>query len=441
MNKSKTIPIISILFILITWVFFSFITSLSNGFLNWDDYLHLVDRKFIHELSWENIKSMFTHYSDTYYIPLVYLSFALEYGMVGLTPFFYHYTNLTLHILNTLLVFFLIYKLDPRISVSLICALLFGLHPVHVESVVWITERKDVLSTFFFLGSLIFYSCYIKKGKISFHLLSLFLFFLAIISKPTVAILPIVLLILDYYSNRLFDKTIILEKIPYFLMSVFFGILLFYSHAFQESMGCAFSLYERIIIACRALTFYLYKIIIPLNLSAFYPYPKTLGIDYYLAPFLILGMLSGIFILRHNKKIIFGALFFLITIGPTLKIIPSGEAIAADRYMYIPSIGLFYIAGLIFSFFYYMEKTKLLMAFSFFGVITFFSILTWERCQIWENDKTLWLDVINKYPYFYGAYQNLGIYYANTGNLDKAKIEFKKAIDLNPYNKEGYFNL
>ncbi|MFQ5900081.1 MAG: tetratricopeptide repeat protein [Thermodesulfobacteriota bacterium] len=442
--------ILSILLIAVL-TFISFSISLDNGFTNWDDQEFVADNPLIKDISWENTKVIFTSfYKKAYSQPLVLLSFSLEYHFFQLDPFIYHLDNLILHILNSLLVFYIIFILSEKISLSLVTALLFGVHPLHVESVAWVSERKDMLSTLFFLSALLSYLFYRKKDINRYYYLSVFVFILALFSKPMAVTLPLVLVLCDYLSYRSFDRAAILEKIPYLILSGIFGVITIIIHQTDTLLVSmpVVSFIERFFIACRNLIFYLTKIIVPLNLSAIYPYPEGTGIllpAYFLILFLML--LTVLYTRRWTRDILFGAIFFIITVLPVLRLIPfpGGGAITADRYMYIPSLGLFYIAGSVFYRVYngkaFGKLSKVLSVILLSGVILIFSVLTYQRNNIWQDGETLWLNVIENYPDVPIVHNNLGTVYAEQGRLDDAVREYQITLRLDPNYVKAHYNL
>ena len=382
---------------------------------------------------------------------------------MGLEPSAYHTTNLLLHVLDTLLVFWLILILSNEVFIALVSALFFGVHPLHVESVAWVTERKDVLSTFFLLQAMIYYLLYKKKQKGFFtptkifgvggyYYLSLSAFFLALLSKPMVVSLPFILLLFDYLSYREFNKSILLEKAPYFLLSVIIGILTIYTQIVGEAVPSTDSLtfVENILTACRGVVFYLTKVILPINLSAFYPYPEIISIykpEFFSSLFALLVLTIAVFYSRkYSRRIIFGTLFFIITILPVLKLFPAGAASAADRYMYLPSIGLFYMAGLAFYKMYrwegVFETARKLSVVLFLGVLILtFSVLSYKRNNIWQDGETLWLNVLENYPEVSIAHNNLGHAYTAQGRSNEAIKEYKTALRLDPNYATAHNNL
>ena len=248
----------------------SFLPSLKCGLVNWDDDRYLSNTPAVQSLSLTTVKEASTSFFIGHYQPLTILSYALDYHFYKLNPYHYHLTNLILHLLNSLLVFYLIYLLSGNIIVSFITAILFGLHPLHVESVAWVSERKDVLYSFFFLLSCITYLYYLTKGnKHKYYILSLFLFLCSLLSKSMAVTLPLLLLLIDYYLKRKPNKTLLLDKIPYFFLSIIFGIIAIFGVGIRPKVG--FSLFGALSAASYATVFYLGKLFLPIKLSCLYP--------------------------------------------------------------------------------------------------------------------------------------------------------------------------
>jgi len=445
-QKTKLI-IFACVVLILTFIFLS--PCLQNNYCNWDDYHLITANHSIKDLSLNNIKEIFTTGYVGTYIPLTVLSFALEYKLSGLNPVISHTINLIFHLFNVLLVFWLIYLLSNNLMVSVIVSLLFGIHPMHVESVAWATERKDMLYSFFYLGSLIFYLYHRAKHKVIFYFGSIILFILSLLSKPMAITLPIVLILFDFYFEKRFSSKQILPKLPYIIPAIFLGIVNIH---FQGSVRVPFvSYFKHIFVFCYNLIFYLYKIILPVNLSAFYPYPKnfekTMPLIFFISPLIIAGLVYLIIkIQKVSLKIIFGFLFFIITILPVSQLIPLvTPAIAADRYTYIPSIGLFFIAGIFIDWLYNKNlKDSITMKFIFYSILALvfliFGIISFNRCKIWKDSITLWTDVLKKFPDSEIAFNNRGNAYKFIGAYEKAIGDFNKAIEINPELELPYFN-
>jgi len=325
----------------------AFIPSLSNGFVDWDDPHYVTGNDAIRDLSLRNLGKIFTSSFIGCYCPLAISSYAVEYHFAGLNPFVYHLDNYLMHLMATALVFCFIYLLSRKTDIAFLSALLFGIHPLHVESVAWVAERKDLLCAIFYLLALITYLVYLKKKKAQYYYLVFLCMMLSLFSKPMAVTLPLIFMLLDYFNDRKIDKRSVLEKIPFFAVALIFGIGNLYFQAKFGATGLTEGLSFRVYFFLKAIVFYLGKIFAPLNLSAMYPYyhvtPERFSeVKYYIM--ILLFLFAVVFLSRkYSKKVIFGSAFFIITILPVLKIVPAGEVFVADRYMYLPSIGIFFI--------------------------------------------------------------------------------------------------
>ncbi|RKX92595.1 MAG: hypothetical protein DRP84_09790 [Spirochaetes bacterium] len=428
----------------------AFFPSLFNGFIGLDDNSYIIENNIIKTLSPENIRKMFTRSFVSCYSPLVILSFAAEYHFFGTNPFAYHMTNYILNILITLLVFFLIYLISYNIRVAFITAILFGVHPMHVESVAWISERKDVLYAFFYLLALITYVLYARGKKRKYYILTFLLTIFSLLSKPMAVTLPVVFILFDYFLMRQINKKSLFEKIPFFICALAFGLINMYFQIQGGATNITSHLNTKLYFITKVIPFYLYKFIMPIHLSALYPYHELTKqniaeIKYYI---IILILLSA-FVFhsrKYTKKIIFGSTFFIITILPVLQIIPAGSAFAADRYIYIPSIGLFYILAVFFENFFSSNITKnksikytavLILS----VIILMLSFLTWKRCTVWKDSITFCTQTLEYAPNSGKLYNNLGNAFYIQGRYKEAIETYKKALAINPKDEEAYSNL
>ena len=414
--------------VLIILVFTAFLPSLKNNFVNFDDSAYVTHNQAIKSLSWETIRTIFTSFYVNNYQPLSMLSYSLEYYFYDSHPSWYHLTNIILHLLNSLLVLWLIFIISDNLIVSFITAVLFGIHPLRVESVVWISERKDVLYAFFFLGASIAYSYYVKKDRASkYYYFSLALFFLALLSKAMAVTLPLLLLLLDYLLCRKWHRKILIEKIPFFLLSFIFGTLCIFSQQLDKNAYRLPSDSVNFIFAGSNIAFYLNKIFRPVHLCAISYFR-----DNAILPFYIMLILLFVFLKKGLRKIVFGIVLFLIVILPVMPI-----KITADRYTYVASIGIFYIIGEAFVWMYrnplyYARVVRAILLSALIVTIGSLMLLTWKRCEIWKDGVSLWSDVLHSYPIFSKAYRNRGVAYADIGENDEAIADFTKAMRLEP---------
>ncbi len=409
-----------------------------NEFLvNWDDDGYILNNPTVQKLDKQHLQSIFTDYHMGNYHPLTTVVYAVMFYNFKLNPEPYHILNVWLHIANIVLVFFIIYKLMGRSAPALICSALFAVHPMHVESVAWISELKDVLYTLFFLGSMLLYLHFNSSRKMVFYLLSLLLFVLSLLSKSAAVVLPVVLLIADYMQQRKPDLKSLMYKLPFFALSVLFGIIALKSQDAQaQHLTPDYSFFNAFFVASYGLLFYIFRFFVPLQLSAFYPHPANtdvLPLMYYLAP-LILVVVAFVFfrLIRDRRMLIGGLAFFVVTVALVLQFFPVGGAVVADRYTYVPYIGLALLVAVFIEKLQLEIKGKTLLINSvFIAVILGFSLLSYSRNTVWANGITLFDDVIDKQPQAFYAYHSRGIAYYYKGNYTASLRDYDKAIALN----------
>ncbi|HEX7320960.1 MAG TPA: tetratricopeptide repeat protein [bacterium] len=458
-TRSRKNLIIILMVVLVVITFLTFLPSLNNGYTNWDDSTLILENSDIQTLSWSNIATILSSSYVGTYIPLTMLSFALEYRCSGqmFNPRVSHTTNLVLHLFNTLLVFYLFYLLSQNLTTAFIVSILFALHPLHVESVAWATERKDMLYSMFFLSALIIYIIFLNRRKLTYYLLTIFLFVLSIFAKPMAMTLPLVLVLFDYLHQRRLTIKILLEKIPLFCISILFLVINILAQ--QTLHSAQLKVPANIFVACRNIIFYLSKLFAPFNLSAFYPYPNninrilSLPLDYLLAPLAVIGfgvILWLLYVRKTTKRAVFASLFFIITVFPVIQLVPLvGFAIAAERYMYAPSLGVLFLLVLGFLWLYnYLKRNYRLfwlnaVSFILAGVIVALAVLSFNRCYAWKDSITLWNNVLTQFPDNPVALNNRGLAYFQiadstvpgldrTDYYSKALADFNRAIAIEP---------
>ena len=440
-------PVFLSAFILIL-TFIVFLPVFSSKFLTtWDDNSYILDNLMIRSISFQSLRQMFTTQIGGTYVPLPLLSYALEYKLFGLSSIAFHTTNLLIHLFCTFFVFMILRKLGIKPLFAAIGALIFGIHPMGVESVAWVTERKDLLYTFFYLASIIAYLNYLKKEHRPYLdlLISLGLFLLALFSKIQAVSLPLVLLAIDFYMKRPIKPKLVVEKIPFFILSLIFGVagIFILKNIGALKINELHTLPERIFFGAYTFNAYLIKFIAPFGLSALYPYPAKTGealpVVYYLSPVLIAVLAFGTWkSYKHGRAIVFGILFFTLSVIFLLQIFGAGQGFMADRYTKIPYIGLIFIV--VWWVQQYLEKHpgRKVMAFSILAVVVLlFMVVAFQRTRIWKNGETLWSDVIEKYPNKDSRpYACRGIYYKETDQMDKALKDFTKDLELDPSDVE-----
>lgn len=416
-------------------------SSVKHQFVDLDDPQYILNNHLIKNLNAERLSEIFTTFKNGNYHPLTTLVNAIHYNFFQQDPMPYHATNLLLHLLNICLVFYLIFLITKEPATSFITALFFAIHPFHVESVSWASELKDVLYTFFYLGGLATYFLYIRRNNDKkYYALSLLLFLFSCFSKSAAITLPVLLILLDYYHGRKIRGAAIYDKIPYFAISIVFGILAILSQQAEgaiRDINMENGIFDKVFYVTYSISYYIIGIAFPFNLAAIHPYPKyvdgVLPIEYYLSPLLIVMVIWLIYkSKKHQKDLIFGSLFFLVTLSMVIQIIPLGQAIVAERYTYVPYIGPFFIIGRYYS--KVLKRTNRIVNPLFFVLLAFaifFSIKTFNRNMVWRSSITLFEDASEKYPGQNNLiYNNLGTSKFNKGDYRGAIEAFDKAIEL-----------
>ena len=436
----------SVLFIILIIALVVYLPVLNNGFVNWDDPVYILNNNLIKDFSWNGIKNIFNNFSSDNYAPMSDLISAAQYNIGGFSPTIFHLGSLGFHLLNIALVFWFIKLLTSRWELAAITSLFFGIHPMQVESVAWASARSTLFYTTFFLSSLVAYLYYLKHNKKKYLYISFLLFALSLLSKAVAAVLPFILLLFDYLKVRKITAKVLLEKIPFFMLSVGVGILSLMLKAKANAVGdlIVFPFFQRIVFACYGFTTYLFKLALPHDISAFYSYPVRNGVDipfqYYVYVPLFLGIAALIFYsMRFSKKIIFGIGFFTIAVLPVLQLVPIGDAVMADRYSYLPCVGIFYLAAEGFNLLW-NRKIKWIPILMLIVFIFFFSVTSYARCAVWKNSLTLWNNVIKQDNTIPRAFNNRGHAFQAEEKYEQALNDFSKAIELDPNFQMAYYN-
>jgi protein O-mannosyl-transferase len=459
-----------------------FFPILNSGFFCWDDKSVALSPVFRH-MTFAGILHSFFSFHVGLYHPLTSLSFMLDYYSGNGSAFPFHLTNLILHTGNTLLLFVLLIRLTGNLRISFITALLFAVHPVHVEAVAWITSRKDLLFTFFALLSLIFYAGYSEKKKnvINYILVLLSLVF-ALLSKIQAVSLPFVFLVMDHFSGKKFNARLFIEKVPFLLFCIFFGWLNILAQKDYGYLGYGyhFSLPERAFLLACSVSQYFLKVIFPYPLSVFYPFPFRPGepvpVISFAGPVIVTLAIIAAFLFRRkiNKMIIFGLLFFLVNILVVAFITFNRDFVMADRYLYLSSAGILLVIGVIADDLIRRHRNYRVLVLVF--IVCYTGILSWSTVRrnfLWRNPVELFENALSFYDDsdiilntlasqeiedgnyenaishldkavmisagYSEAFYNRGIAYSKTGNLRASVDDFTKAIKINPAYDEAYF--
>ena len=442
LTKESMVPVLIACFGLAIICLIAYFPGLSNALVDWDDLHYVYEVSLINDLSFESIRKIFCTYLLGNYHPFTALSLVFNYNLSGVEPFSYHLTNLVIHIFNSILVLLVVLRMNKGMLAAGITAALFAVHPMHVESVVWAAERKDVLYTFFFLCSFLSYLKYIHTGHFRLMALALVLFIFSCFSKGMAVTLPLIMFAADYALGRKNVKSLFVEKIPFFLVSMVFGIVAVDG---QQKWGAIpdmpeYGFIDRVFLAIYSFVFYLNKMIVPTGLSAFYPYPVKTG--NWFPPLIYISLLVlfiykalAFYTIKREKFVFFGILFYGISILPMVQLLPVGDMIAADRYFYVSSIGLFFIAGIVaeksvnwYGLKFAHLNTSIIMFFAaIIGILTYLSN---QQSRVWKNDSTLLTHALKVQPLSHVANTKMGIHHQLADRTDQAIEYYEKALSL-----------
>jgi tetratricopeptide (TPR) repeat protein len=417
---------------------FIYKNSLNYDFTHWDDYDQVVENQNIFDLSFSKTAEIFSSTSVGMYQPITTFFYAIIYKISGPDAFNFHLASLVFHWLNCILLIQLLsfYKLD--FIATAIAVTLFAFHPMQVESVAWVSAFSTLTFTFFSLISILFFIY--KKENNSKYWLSFLFFLLACLSKSAAVFLPVFLLFLCNTNPFDIKKNEVIQMIPFFIISFAFGIITILS---RESAGHlsdisqSFHLFERFFLVSHSYLFYFIKFILPINLSAFYAFPdseSTLPILYYLSPIVVVFLIYVIWRLREKKEIIIGFALYTLSLLLVLQIIPVGSQIATDRYIYFPMIGILIILIPL------LKSINKKLSYILLIVPVLLAFKSQDRTKVWESDKTLWTDVIQKNEDVPQAYNNLASFELEENNLKKALLYVNKAINLKPNYADAFAN-
>ncbi|MCP4700402.1 MAG: tetratricopeptide repeat protein [Gammaproteobacteria bacterium] len=471
--------------------FFAYSGTLESEFLHWDDQLYVIENPHIKSFSKENLYWMTGLHASNWH-PLTWLSHALDYALYGLVPGGHHLTNVILHCFNTIGLFALVIVLittgqtssskkteTPRraLIAAGTTALLFGIHPQHVEAVAWVAERKELLCLFFILLSVQAYVWYTRAslpGTRNYrYLLALLCFFLALTAKPMAVTLPVVLILVDIYplkrlwfsgaATPVLDKTAypeletkcaatirgaftnkkaLLDKIPFFLLSLISIILTIMA----QHQGGAIAHFEeisfqaRILNAFNSIITYLTKLVFPTHFAPYYPYSDYSFYESYQAFLPVIGVLclSILCVVQWYKKKYYWLiswLFYLVTLSPVIGIIQVGGQAAADRYTYLPCIPFYILAGAAVSGIYQRWKKRSIQSgvtIIFIAAVLALFHQTRQQTLVWRNNLVFWHYAVTAEPNTPVTHSNLARAYTFAGQHEKALLHYRISVTLNP---------
>ncbi len=467
------------------------------NFVNIDDDIYVTANSHVQSgITFDGVRWAFStlwdKYRQEYWIPLTWLSLMLDYQLFGLKAGGYHVTNLILHVISTLLLFWLFCRMTKAVWRSAFVAALFALHPLHVESVVWVTERKDVLSAFFWIMTICLYVYYTEKPVIQRYGLVLFSFVLALLSKPMVVTLPLVLMLLDYWPlNRLTlrknatkgvekitatsnkwgkksktrheasKKNIspanmlklsepmiagwiplwqIREKTPFFILSAIFSAITICAQI--DPTRKKFPLSSRLLNAPVSFMTYLEKTLWPHDMAVYYPFSTQLPVwQALIASLLIMAISIAVIVLIKRFPYLFvGWLWYIIALLPVIGIVQSGNQAMADRYTYLALIGIsIMMAWGVPALFAHQEKVPKILFAAIGAVLMIMAAVTWKQSGYWKDSITLFSHALQVTKNNDQAHNNLGAALYDEGKIREAIDHYSEAIRIKPDN-ESYFS-
>jgi len=473
--------------------FAAFLPSLGNGFVAWDDDKNFLNNPHYRGLGAEQLHWMWTTFHLGHYVPLTWMTLGLDFTLWGMNPHGYHLTSLVIHAANAVLLYFVARRLLPlavppaddasRTIAAALTALLFSVHPLRVESVAWVTERRDVLSGFFYLASLL---CYLRAVAEPatvrrWYVASIVLFACALLSKATALTLPATLLLLDIYPLRRFSRRVWVELAPFCVLAAATAVL----SIVALHPPAQLSLTQKLAVSAYGLVFYVRKHVLPTGLSPLYELPQhvqPLGARY-LASYLLIIVAAGAlwWLRKRSPAVVSACIAFVIAIAPMLGVVQNGPQIAADRYTYFAAPWLALLAGGVFAWLASRrspsraKRVEGLLFPTSTLLVALLATLTWRQTLVWRETSSLWtralaLDdsssiahvglatlllqqnrvadaaahaesAVAVAPSYAEAHNDLGVVYARSGNADGAMKEYETALRLQPRYDEPHSNL
>jgi protein O-mannosyl-transferase len=488
MSKNKPILIICIFLTVATLAAFWQVNNCD--FTNYDDPYYITKNDHVQNgITIEGIRWALTTVHVENWHPLTWISHLLDVQLFGLQPRWHHLTNLVFHIANTLLLFFVLYRMTKAHWESAFVAALFALHPLHVESVAWVAERKDVLSTFFWMLTMGAYCYYVERPKLQRYLIVVLFFALGLMAKPMLVTLPFVLVLLDYWPFQRFQlkksalkirtalnkqkgqpkkkhmvveevkaekpadsvyqwgsiRPLLWEKIPLIALAALSSIVTY----IVQQKGGAVSSFETVPLSVRianafiSYITYIGKTIWPNDLTVLYPLSMSLPTWQVVGAVLLLMTITIVVIWKARKipYALVGWLWYAGTLVPVIGIVQVGLQARADRYTYLPLIGLFIMVvwGVSDLSKNWRYRKQVLVA-SSTGILICCGIISWTQVQYWQNSITLFEHALRVTDNNYTAYYNRGTAYADLGNYRQAIEDYDKVVEINPKYKEAYNN-
>ena len=460
-SSSHRSLILCLLLVTCTLVIYNSVNQ--NGFVNYDDDVYVTANRHVQAgLNWSTIRWAFTTFDAANWHPLTWISHALDYRLFKLNPAGHHYTNVLLHCVNVVLLFLLLVQATQQTWPSLIAAAIFAVHPLNVESVAWAAERKNVLSMLFLLLAFWAYQRYASKPSIARYGTVFYLFACGLMAKPQVITLPFLLLLWDYWPLRRLsfsspqadatgDRTrslgwLLLEKVPLLLLSAASAIV---TLAGQQAGGAVRSVIEypptvRIQNAIGAYFDYVGRLLWPLRLAPMYPHPgdSLLAWQILVAALFVIGVSVLVLRFREKRYLVVGWFWFLGALVPMIGLVQVGQQATADRYMYLPMIGLLLMLCWGLAAWAAERRTRVVgLATATALVLAVLGALTYRQVSFWHDSETLWTHAAAVTKGNYVAHINLGETFLNQQRTEEAAVHFRAAVQIRPGDPAAHLNL
>ncbi|HYC49847.1 MAG TPA: tetratricopeptide repeat protein [Gemmatimonadaceae bacterium] len=441
----------------------AFFPALQNGFVTWDDDLNFLDNHRYRGLGLEQLQWMWTTFHLGHYVPLTWMTLGLDYVIWGMNPAGYHFTNVLLHAANAVLLYVLALRIlaytqafranpNPRMLTiaAAFAALLFAIHPLRVESVAWVTERRDMLSLFFYLLCVLFYMRSVEENAPRRWLaLSIAMFLFALLSKATSMTLPGVLLIMNVFRFRRLGGTagwwnpgarrVYLEILPFAVLSAATAVMSIVALKPPDQL----TLSGKIAVSSYSLAFYLWKTLVPVRLSPLYEMPTTVdpGAPMFVVSYAVVIGVTGLALAlrRRVPDIAAGWLVFIAILLPMLGLVQNGPQIAADRYTYHAAPVLAVMVAALLALVLRRSRTLPLAIGAI--MLAMLGTLTWRQTQVWRDGHSLWSHVVRLDPESSMGHAGLGNLLLRQGRLSDATEHLEKSVSFNPRYEEGHNNL
>lgn len=427
----------------------AFSGAFGHEFVSWDDHIYVYENPLILNPTAASFKTLGSQVISLNYHPITMWSLWLNAALFGTGAKSFIVTNVLLHWINAGLLCWLVWLLTGRQfrSVALLTALLFAIHPLRAESVVWVSERKDVLYVLFFLAGCIYYWRYLETQRSTKLWIALIFMLLSCLSKGVAVVFPLVCLLLDYWHGRRLEAKMLLEKIPFFAFSLLFGLIaldvqqggdfhgmLSLAGEKAKALSSVFGLDKKLLFAGYGYMMYFVKTFLPLELCTFYPYPTEVqlqgGAFIGGAIFMLTTLALAVWAARRVKVLSFGLGWVFATVILVLQFVSVGVVIMADRYFYLPSAGVFFM--LTYAAEVYFLKDKPALRNAWWAIVGLFAAwclwLSRAQTKTWKNSETLWQHVLRYYPAEDQALESLANWYGKVNRVAEAEVMLERAV-------------